>query len=552
VSHSDRFVTHSVENQPPPLVGFNAYLQDRALREAVHREGGGWGEERLSALGELAGGELLELGFAANLNKPVPRLFDRYGHRLDEVEFHPAYHRVMELAMAHGVHAFAWRNAERPGAHVARIALAFLHAQAEQGTGCPLTMTYACVPSLRHDPQLAAEWLPRVTSLEYDPRSLPAGEKRGATVGMGMTEKQGGSDVRSNATRAHPLGRAGPGQAYELVGHKWFLSAPMCDAFLVLAQAERGLSCFLLPRFRPDGTRNAVRIQRLKDKLGNWSNASSEVELQGAHAALLGEEGRGVATILEMVALTRLDCMMGSAAIMRQAVAQATHHAAHRRAFGKRLAEQPLMQNVLADLALESEAATALTVRVARAVDEAPRDEAAARLARIATAVGKYWICRRAPALVNEAQECLGGQGYVEESILPRLYREAPLNSIWEGSGNIQCLDVLRALAREEGTAEACFAEIEAARGAHPALDAELSRLRRAVAQPEAIEARSRFIVERMALALQASLLLRSGNTALSDTFCASRLEGAHGLAFGTLPASAPFAELMERARPQT
>jgi putative acyl-CoA dehydrogenase len=550
MSYAERFITHDVENQPPPLAGYNAYLQDRALRDAVHREGGAWGEDRLVSFGALAGGELLELGFAANLNKPALRLFDRYGHRLDEVEFHPAYHRVMELAIAHGVHAFAWRNLDRAGAHVVRSALAFLHAQAEQGTGCPLTMTYACVPSLRQQPELAREWLPRVTSLEYDPRSLPADRKRGATVGMGMTEKQGGSDLRSNTTRAHPLGPAGAGQPYELVGHKWFFSAPMCDAFLVLAQADSGLSCFLLPRWRPDGTRNAMCIQRLKDKLGNWSNASSEVEFHGAYAVMLGEEGRGVATILEMVALTRLDCTMGSAAIIRQAVAQATHHAAHRRAFGKRLVEQPLMQNVLADLALESEAATALTLRVARAVDEAPRDAAAAGFARIGTALGKYWICKRAPALVNEAQECLGGLGYVEESILPRLYREAPLNSIWEGSGNIQCLDVLRALARDAGTADAFFTELEAARGEHPALDAEVARLRRELGQPEAMETRARFLVERMALALQASLLLRSSSRATADAFCSSRLGGAHGLALGTLPAHAPLAELIERARP--
>jgi putative acyl-CoA dehydrogenase len=548
---AERFVTHDVENQPPPLTGYNAYLQDRALREAVHRAGGAWGEEQLVRFGELAGGELLELGAAANANKPVLRLFDGHGRRLDEVTFHPAYHRVMELAIAHGVHAFAWRNAERPGAHVVRIALAYLHAQAEQGTGCPLTMTHACVPTLRQQPEVAGPWLARVTSLEYDPRCLPADRKRGATVGMGMTEKQGGSDVRSNTTRAYALGQAGPGQAYELVGHKWFFSAPMCDAFLVLAQAERGLSCFLLPRWRPDDTRNAIRIQRLKDKLGNWSNASSEVEFQGAHAVMVGEEGRGVATILDMVALTRLDCMMGSAAVMRQAVAQATHHAAHRRAFGRRLVEQPLMRNVLADLALEAEAATALTVRVAHAVDEAPRDAAAAALARVATPVGKYWICKRTPALVNEAQECLGGTGYVEESILARLYREAPLNSIWEGCANIQCLDVLRALAREKGGAEAFFAELERAAGLHRALDAERERLGRELAQSQVAEARSRFVVERMALALQASLLLRAGNQAVADTFCATRLGAEHGLAFGTLPDGVPLDELIERARPQ-
>jgi Acyl-CoA dehydrogenases len=546
---STLFVTHTVENQVPPLAPYNAYLTDRVLREAVAHEGGGWGEDRLIAYGDIAGGELMELGFAANHNKPVLRTYDRYGHRIDEVEFHPAYHRAMELGMAHGVHALAWRES-RPGAHVVRAVLEYLHHQAEQGTNCPLTVTFACVPALKHQPEIAREWLPRVTSLEYDPRFIPAAQKRSGTVGMGMTEKQGGSDVRTNTTRAYPLGPAGPGQAYELVGHKWFFSAPMCDAFLVLAQTERGISCFLLPRWRPDGTRNAIRLQRLKDKLGNHSNASSEVEFQGAYAVMVGEEGRGVVTILEMVALTRLDCIVCSAAEMRQAVAQAVHHAAHRKAFGKLLIDHPLMQNVLADLALESEAAVALTLRVARAVDEALRNEQAAALARIATAIGKYWVCKRAAPLVNEAQECLGGAGYVEESILPRLYREAPLNSIWEGCGNIQCLDVLRALSREPETAQAYFAELEAAKGAHPALDIEITRLKKELGDVQAIETRSRYIVERMALALQAAILLRARQREVADTFCTSRLAGAHGLAFGTLSAGAPLMALIERARP--
>jgi putative acyl-CoA dehydrogenase len=363
---------------------------------------------------------------------------------------------------------------------------------------------------------------------------------------MGMTEKQGGSDVRANTTRATRL----PDGGYELVGHKWFFSAPQCDAHLVLAYADGGLTCFLLPRFRADGSRNAVRIQRLKDKLGDWSNASSEVEFHGAWAQRVGDEGRGVATILEMVALTRLDCMIGSSALMRQAVAQAVHHAHHRKAFGKLLAQQPLMQNVLADLALESEAAMALMLRVARAVDASGRDPHAAAFARIATAIGKYWICKRAPALVNEAQECLGGAGYVEESILPRLYRQAPLNSIWEGSGNIQCLDVLRALSREPDTREALFAELLAARGAHAALDREVADLQARLADVAGLERGSRHVVERMALALQASLLLRAGNDAVAAAFCESRLAGAHGYAFGTLGAGAPLTALVERARP--
>jgi putative acyl-CoA dehydrogenase len=545
MSINAQFQTHLVENQPPPLTPYDAYATDLPLREALQREGGGWAEADVAKYGPVAGGELMELAFAANDNRPVLKLFDRYGNRLDEVEFHPAYHRIMALGIANGVPNFAWRHAERPGAHVARAALAYLHNQADQGTSCPLTMTYACVPTLRRAPKLASQWLPRVNSTEYDPRFIPAWDKHGNTIGMGMTEKQGGSDVRSNTTRAVHAGEDG---VYELVGHKWFFSAPMCDAFLVLAYAEGGLSCFLLPRFRPDGSRNAIRIQRLKDKLGDWSNASSEVEFQGAMAWRVGEEGRGVANILEMVALTRQDCMIGSAGLMRQALVQALHHARHRKAFGKRLEEQPLMRNVLADLALESEAAVALTLRVARAVDASGRDEREAAFARIATAIGKYWVCKRCTPFVNEAQECLGGIGYVEESGMPRLYRQAPLNSIWEGSGNVQCLDVLRALAREPGSRDVLLAEIDAAKGAHKALDAERERLARELVASEELESRSRWLVERMALALQASLLLRAGNSAVADTFCSSRLGGAHGLAFGTLPPAAPFGTLLSRA----
>jgi putative acyl-CoA dehydrogenase len=543
-SVAEGFVTHSVENQAPPLAPCNLWRTDPALREAVERHGGGWAKAELDAYGAVAGGELMELGFAANENRPKLRLFDRYGHRLDEVEFHPSYHRIMQLNMAHGVHAFGWRNEGRSGAHVARAALSYMAGQPEAGNGCPLTMTYAAVPALRHEPEVAAEWLPRLTSLEYDPRVLPAGQKTGCTMGMGMTEKQGGSDVRANTTRA----LARPDGSYEIVGHKWFFSAPMCDAWLVLAYAPGGLSCFLMPKLRPDGSRNAIRIQRLKDKLGDWSNASSEVEFHGAWARRVGAEGRGVATILEMVALTRLDCMIGSSALMRQALAQAVHHARHRKAFGKLLVQQPLMQNVLADLALESEAAMALTLRVVRAVDAGPRDPAEAALARIATAVGKYWICKRCPPMVNEAQECLGGAGYVEESILPRLYRQAPLNSIWEGSGNIQCLDVLRALGREPEAGEALFAELLAARGADGALDREIAALQKEIFDAEDREMRARMLVERMALALQASLLLRAGNEAVAALFCATRLGGAHGYAFGTLPAGAPAAALIARA----
>jgi putative acyl-CoA dehydrogenase len=541
---ADRFTTHIVENQAPPLAPYDLWATDPALRETVEREGGGWARAQLAAYGPVAGGELMELGFAANENRPKLRSFDRYGHRLDDVEFHPAWHRIMQLNMAHGVHAFGWRHEANPGAHVARAGLSYMAGQVEAGNGCPLTMTYASVPALRHAPELAGEWLPRITSLEYDPRALPAAQKKGCTIGMGMTEKQGGSDVRANTTKA--LQR--PDGSYEIVGHKWFFSAPMCDAHLVVAYVDAGLTCFLLPRIRPDGTRNAVRIQRLKDKLGDWSNASSEVEFHGAWAQRVGPEGRGVPTILEMVALTRLDCMIGSSALMRQAVAQAIHHARHRKAFGKLLVQQPLMQNVLADLALESEAALALTLRVARAVDASPRNEQEAAFARIATAIGKYWICKRCPPLVNEAQECLGGAGYVEESILPRLYRQAPLNSIWEGSGNIQCLDVLRALSREPATREALFGELLAARGADVALDREITTLQAQLGEPTDLEGRSRGLVERMALALQASLLIRAGNDAVAATFCASRLGGAHGYAFGTLRPGPQLTALIDRS----
>jgi putative acyl-CoA dehydrogenase len=547
MNQSERFVTHAVENQAKPLDAYNAFTTDIALREALMREGGGWGVDHLIRFGAVAGGELMELGYTANENKPQLKSFDRYGHRLDEVEFHPAYHRVMELGMQYGVHAYAWRNADKSGAHVVRAALSYLHSQAEAGTGCPLTMTHSSIPALRHQSELAKYWIPKLTSYEYDSRVLPMADKRGCTIGMGMTEKQGGSDVRANTTRGY-LQADG---SYEIVGHKWFFSAPMCDAWLVLAYTDRGITCFLMPKLRPDGSLNAIRIQRLKDKLGDWSNASSEVEFQGAYAQVVGAEGRGVATILEMVALTRLDCMIGSSALMRQAVVQAMHHTHQRKAFGKRLSEQPLMQNVLADLALESEAAIALTLRVARAVDASVSNRMEAAFARIATAIGKYWICKRCPPLVNEAQECLGGAGYVEESNLPRLYRQAPLNSIWEGSGNIQCLDVLRALNKEPETREAVFGELLSVRGENADLDREVSGLALAFEDVATLETRSRLIVERMALALQAAVLLRTGNSTLAESFCASRLGGQHGLNFGTLSANAPMMELMRRATVQ-
>ncbi|MBV8249809.1 MAG: isovaleryl-CoA dehydrogenase [Comamonas sp.] len=541
------FLTHEVLNQPQPMPAYNLWSSDRILRDCVEREGGGWAVEHLHWHGGVCGAEMMLQGELANAHKPVLHSYDRYGRRIDEVEFHPAYHELMRHSMAAQVHSFSWNHEDREGAHVVRAALSYVSGQAEAGTGCPLTMTHAAIPVLRHSPALSQEWLPRILGSVYDPRSLPQAQKTACTVGMGMTEKQGGTDVRANTTRAL---RQSDG-SYEIVGHKFFFSAPMCDAHLVLAQAEGGLSCFLLPRVLPDGSLNAVRIQRLKDKLGDWSNASSEVEFLGATAHLVGGEGRGVATILEMVALTRLDCAVGSAAGMRQALVQALHHTRQRSVFGKTLIHQPLMRNVLADLALESEAATTLAMRIARAVDRAPHDAHEAALARLVTAVGKYWICKRAPVFVNEAQECLGGIGYVEENILPRLYRQAPLNSIWEGSGNVQCLDVLRALRREPEVRDALFAELYRVRGQHAALDRETEWLVKALNDTAALEHNSRYVVERMALAMQAALLTTGAPDAVAAAFCHSRLNGGHGLAFGTLDVSAPMDELIERAMPE-
>jgi putative acyl-CoA dehydrogenase len=539
----DPHATHTVFNQPPPFGEVNLFTADRVLVEALSREGAGWAAERVQAFGDIAGrAETIELGFLANAHPPVLKTHDRRGVRIDEVEFHPSWHALLRLGVEHGLHALPWRE-PRPGAQVARAALFMILAEVEAGVGCPLSMTASAVPALRAQPELAAEWEPRFTSVAYDPRPGPAREKAGALCGMAMTEKQGGSDVRANTTVARPVGAGGPGAEYELTGHKWFCSAPMCDAFLVLAQAPGGLSCFLVPRFTPDGARNRVHLQRLKDKLGNRSNASSEVEFRGTWARLVGEEGRGVATILEMVNHTRLDCAIGSAAGMRVALARALHHARHRHAFGRLLIDQPLMRNVLADLAVESEAATVAMMRLARAYDAEPE----APFRRLATAVLKYWICRRAPVHAAEALECLGGNGYVEEWGLARLYREAPLNSIWEGSGNVQCLDVLRALQKSPASLDAVLAEIDLARGADRRLDAFAAALREDFGRAGDVEVQARFLVERLALALQASLLLRHAPAAVADAFCASRLAGEGGRAFGTLPAGTDFAAILER-----
>ncbi|OSZ56053.1 DNA alkylation response protein [Streptomyces pharetrae CZA14] len=537
--------THTVTNQPPPLAPYDASA-DPALLEGLRREGAGWAEEDIRRLGRRAGSaQAQEWGDLANRHEPVLRTHDRYGHRVDEVEFHPSWHHLMEVAVTEGLAGAPWAD-ERPGAHVLRTAGGLVWGHAEAGHGCPTSMTYAAVPALRREPELAKVYEPLLTSREYDPGlRIPAG-KRGLLAGMGMTEKQGGSDVRTNTTTATPTAEPG---VHTLRGHKWFTSAPMCDVFLVLAQAPDGLSCFLVPRVLPDGTRNTFRVQRLKDKLGNRSNASSEPEFDGTVAWLVGPEGEGVKTIIEMVNCTRLDCVMASATLMRKTLVEAGHHVRHRTAFGARLLDQPLMRNVLADLALESEAATTLTLRLAGAADRAVRGDAGERaLRRIATAVGKYWVTKRGPAFTAEALECLGGNGYVEDSGMPRHYREAPLLSIWEGSGNVNALDVLRALGRDSAVAEALFAELALARGADPRLDAAVSALKDGLA--EASPAGARRLVERMALALQASLLVRFAPPAVADAFCATRLGGDWGYAFGTLPGTADLDAILSRALP--
>ncbi len=543
------FATHEVTNQPPPFEGYNVFERDRPLVEALSREGADWAAEEARELGAICGrADVIARGAQANENPPRLRTHDRFGNRIDEVEFHPAWHELMRLGISRGLHASPWVD-PRPGAHVARAAKFVLLSQVEAGVGCPISMTYSVIPAIRKQPELAEEWEPRFTSLSYDgERLVPAPDKKGALCGMAMTEKQGGSDVRANTTVARPLNGGGPGGEYEITGHKWFCSAPMCDAFLVLAQAEGGLSCFLLPRFTPGGDRNRFHIQRLKDKLGNRSNASSEVEFAGAWARLVGEEGRGVPTIIDMVNHTRLDCVIGVSAGLRWGTAMAIHHASHRSAFGKLLVDQPLMRNVLADLAVESEAATIGAMWLARAFDEAHAgDERATEVRRLATPVLKYWSCKRAPSHAVEALECLGGNGYVEESGMPRLFRESPLASIWEGSGNVQCLDVMRAMARSPQSVEAFLGEVAEASGAEPRLDAAIARIRRELSDTEGIESRARSVVERMALALQASLLVRYGDQAVADAFCASRLDGDWGHAFGTLPSGADFGRIIER-----
>ena len=552
--------THEVFNQSTPFVDRNLYKIDAALQEGVARLGAGWAESELTSLGaQLGSGKVAEWARLANAFPPQLKNFDRSGRRIDEVEFHPAWHEVMRLMIGAGVHADPWAD-PKPGAQVARAAKYLLFSQVENGAQCPVTMTYAVVPVMQRYaaavPAIARDWLPRILTHTYDAASAPVREKYGALLGMGMTEKQGGSDVRTNTTFAEPDGRNDWGERYRVTGHKWFFSAPQCDAHLVLAQTDRnspaGLSCFFMPRWRADGTRNRIVVQRLKDKVGNRSNASSEVEFDGAEAYLVGEVGRGVPTILEMGTHTRLDCAIGSAGIMRALLTHALHHARERTAFGRRLADQPLMRNVLADLAVEVEAATLLALRLARAFDgRHHRDEHEALLARVLTPAAKYWVCKRLPAAAAEAMEVMGGNGYVEEGPFARFYREAPLNSIWEGSGNVMCLDVLRALARVPAVRDALASELRAARGAHRGYDVFVDALIADLARPDVDEGEARALTERIALAVGAALLIGGSSTATADAFCASRLAaGNWGRTFGTLPRGIDAAPLLARALP--
>ena len=548
---ADQFManTHEVENQPQPLENYNLYLADTALQSAVEREGASWAFSDLIAFGELAGQrESIERGFQANKYQPELRTHDRYGHRIDQVDFHPSYHQLMTTAIEHGLHASPWSD-PKPGAHVARAAKYYLHTQVEAAHGCPITMTFAAIPALRHQPNLLREWAPKIMARTYDPSNRPHTEKSAVTIGMAMTEKQGGSDVRRNTTRAYPIGQTGPGEAYELVGHKWFVSAPMCDAFLVLAQTDNGLSCFLVPRWRPDGSKNPLQIQQLKQKMGNAANASSETELRGALGWMVGEEGRGVRTIIEMVATTRYDCMIGSSSGMRQAAAQAIHHASNREAFGARLSEQPLMQNLLADLALESEAAMTYTMRIARAMDNQD-NEHEKLLSRIATPIGKYWICKRTPNHAYEAMEVIGGSGVMENHIMPRLFRESPVNAIWEGSGNVQCLDILRAIEKQPDVLDAYFMELQKAQGANRHFDTFLNDIKSEFTDTNTLQYRGRIIADKMALGLQAALLLQHSTSDVADAFCLSRLASNGGLNYGTMPTGVNCAAIVERAAP--
>jgi putative acyl-CoA dehydrogenase len=534
--------THEVFNQAGALENHNLYLGDQALREAIQRQAPA-ADAMLRDYGQLCGlPEFIEQGFQANAHKPVLHTHDRFGERLDAIEFHPSYHYLMEQAFSAGLHSSPWAQPGL-GAHAARAAKYYLHTQVEAAHGCPVTMTFASAPTLQLNPVIAKQWLPKVLATAYDPRNIHYSEKSALTIGMGMTEKQGGSDVRANTTKARPLGEVEGCEAYALVGHKWFLSAPMCDGFLVLAQTNAGLSCFLVPRWHPDGHKNPLEMQRLKDKMGNVANASSEVEFRGALGWLIGAPGRGVPSIIQMVAMTRFDCMIGSSAGQRQAVVQAAHHASNREAFGKRLIDQPVMRNVIADLQLEVEGSLAMTMRMAQALDgQSEQDQL---LLRLGTAVGKYWICKRTPQHAYEAMECIGGNGVMEDCIMPRLYREAPINAIWEGSGNIQALDVRRAMSRSPDAVDAWMAELLSTANSDPRQDALVEKLKHEL--DTADEGSSRRLVELLALSMQGSLLLRSGNTAIAEAFLVGRCQSpSHH--FGALPAGLNLDLLIDRA----
>lgn len=540
--------THQVTNQPPALENYNVFESDTALQEWLKQSDGDWGIQQISQLGQTLGqAEWIKKGFQANENPPKFHSHDRFGNRQDAVEYHPAYHDLMTLAIEHKIPTLPWSDKQN-GSHLVRMAKNYLYNQIEAGSACPLTMTFSAVPPLSKNPHIGSDWLEKLLYGTYDPANKPISDKAGVTIGMAMTEKQGGTDVRANKSYAAAVNAKD--KTYEIIGHKWFCSAPMCDGFLTLAQTKNGLSCFLVPRWRHDGSKNQLYIQRLKDKMGNRSNASSEVEFRGAFGWLLGDEGKGVKTIIEMVALTRYDCMIGSSALMRQAVAQITHHCHYRQVFGKPLAQQPLMQNVLADLCLESEAALAMTARMAKALDhsDSPFEQ---NLLRLTTAIGKYWICKRASSHIGESQECLGGVGYVEESILPRLYREAPVNSIWEGSGNVQCLDVIRAINKSPEALDVYFAELEKAKDKNQHYDQYLAETREQLGQSDNFEYESRYLVERLAKLMQACQLLLYGDDTVAEAFCEARLTSIRGLSYGNLPASIDCEYLIERARPK-
>ncbi|HET7728509.1 MAG TPA: acyl-CoA dehydrogenase family protein [Usitatibacter sp.] len=544
------FATHEVLNQPAALENYAAYSGDKPLMEAVRRYGAGWAEDALARVGDLVGSEKVQ-GLARQANRHLPELrtHDRFGRRVDLVEFHPAYHELMSLISGCETHSFAWTR-QREGAHVARATLSYLWNQGESGVCCPMGMRFASIAALRHDTTLLDEWAPLVNAQSYDPRAVFAKEKSGVTVGMAMTEKQGGSDLRATITTARPAGgRRGAGAPYLLTGHKWFFSVPMSDLFLTLARTAKGVSCFLATGWLPDGSRNRLKLQRLKDKCGNRANASSEVEFHDLHAVMLGDEGRGIRTIIEMAHATRLDFAIGSSGLMRQALSQAIHHTTHRRAFRRELIDLPLMRNVVSDLAIECEAMMWMSMRLARALDRSAAEPKESLLSRICTPVAKYWACKRAPPFVAEALECHGGNGFIADHLMERLYREAPLNGIWEGTGNVICLDVLRSMQRAPETVDAFLDEVWLARGASARLDAFVDDLARRMAHPADLEPIARQVVERMAFALQASLLLRHSSTPVAEAFCATRLDGDWGRAFGTMPAGLVVPAIVDRAR---